>query len=178
MEHNEGQEIPTHGVITRGRMMVNCARRSSGQKRLFEDRGTSTFAVTTEVKKRRVMERQTAELRDIDAKLVTTKYDKKVGSGTYGECYLGSYKGIDVVIKEMKSQSNNSSQAKREVIREGRVISALGDHEGLPLLFGAVTGSEPYGLVFKFHNVEGESISLSHAANEKLLTEKQCLRVF
>lgn len=85
------------------------------------------------------------------------------------------------MVKQMKTPrgEEGAGKANQEVIREDNVLEALGDHEGLPLLFGVViNNAEPSGIVLKLHNVDGESITLSKAGSIKLLTEMQCLSIF
>ena len=49
---------------------------------------------------------------------------------------------------------------KREVFHEARMICHLGDHRGLPLLFGVVTESVPFPLVMQFHGMKCQSVTL------------------
>ena len=87
--------------------------------------------------------------------------EKSLGQGTFGMCYLAHYRGIMVAVKEFKLQkSRSTAQMKREVIHEAKMICHLGDHRGLPLLFGVVTKSVPLRLITQFHGTKRQSITL------------------
>ena len=76
-------------------------------------------------------------------------------------CYLAHYREILVAVKEFKQQKSWSlAEMKREVFHEERMICHLGDHSGLPLLFGVVTESVPLRLVTQFHGMKRQSITL------------------
>ena len=57
-----------------------------------------------------------------------------VGSGSYRQCYRAHYRGINIVVKKMihRDTEEDKLRAKREVVHEAEVLTALGDHEGLP----------------------------------------------
>ena len=50
-------------------------------------------------------------------------------------------------------------QAKREALHEAMVISQLGDHHGIPHLFGVCTDKAPFYLVLQFYSVDGQTSS-------------------
>ncbi|XP_067019463.1 probable LIM domain-containing serine/threonine-protein kinase DDB_G0287001 [Acropora muricata] len=103
-----------------------------------------------------------------------------VGSGSYGHCYRARYRGIDVVVKKMihKDTERDKLRAKREVVHEAEVLTALGDHEGLPMLIGITTANEPYCLVTQFHGIIEQSVTLHQAANSKIITPAECIQLF
>ena len=83
---------------------------------------------------------------------------KHLGSGTYGSCYIGSYRGLDVVVKQLKikkyrgeTQEDAERRVRNELIYEARIINKLGDHPGLPLLFGVCSKRAPFRLIIQFH---------------------------
>ena len=85
-----------------------------------------------------------------------------LGCGTFGVCYLAYYRSILVPIKEFRMNSNKSrSEVKCELIREARMVNHLGDHQNLPLLFGAVIKGEQLILVTQFQGEKGKSVTLS-----------------
>ena len=57
-----------------------------------------------------------------------------VGSGSYGHCYSARYRGIDIAVKKMihRDMERDKLRVKHEVVYEAEVLTALGDHEGLP----------------------------------------------
>ncbi|XP_068726450.1 serine/threonine-protein kinase PknA-like [Montipora capricornis] len=87
---------------------------------------------------------------------------KTLGSGTFGVCYLAQYRGITVAVKEYRNRSESSSVAerKREVFHEAGMINHLGDHCGLPLLFGIITKTMPFRLITQFHGHKRQSVTL------------------
>lgn len=99
-----------------------------------------------------------------------------VGSGSYGHCYRVRYRGIDVVVKKMihRNTERDKLRAKREVVHEAEVLTALAEHEGLPMLIGITTANEPYCLVTQFHSVIEPSVTLHQAANSKIITPAEC----
>lgn len=57
-------------------------------------------------------------------------------------------------------------------------ITSLGDHEGLPLIFGVITAKEPLCLVTQFHGMYEQSATLQQAANASMITPSECLQTF
>jgi len=93
---------------------------------------------------------------------------KHLGSGTYGSCYLGSYRGLDVLVKQLnlkkynrETQEDAETRVRKELIYEARIINKLGDHPGLPLLFGVCSKRAPFRLVMQFHGVKDRSSSFT-----------------
>lgn len=96
--------------------------------------------------------------------LQVTVGGKHLGSGTYGSCYLGSYRGLDVVVKQLnvkkysgETQEDAETRVRNELIYEARIINKLGDHPGLPLLFGVCSKRAPFRLVMQFHGLQDRS---------------------
>jgi len=58
------------------------------------------------------------------------------------------------------------------------VITALGDHERLPMIVGVVTTQEPLCLVTQFHGINGTSGTPHHAAISNIITSPECLDIF
>lgn len=73
-----------------------------------------------------------------------------IGSGTFGTCYLGKYRGIEVVIKDYNQraakESDNLSLMQKEARREANVLLKLADHPGIPLLFGVCLKKKPVSI--------------------------------
>ena len=103
-----------------------------------------------------------------------------LGSGSHGSCYLGVYRGIDVVVKELRvkqlqqeSREDAKARVVQELIYEARILNKLGDHPGLPLLFGVCTESTPYRLVMQFHGDQGHSsLTISSMLSKKRRPDK------
>ena len=99
-----------------------------------------------------------------------------LGCGSYGSCYLALlYRSIRVVVKELRvkqlqleSREEAEARVARELIYEARILNKLGDHPGLPLLFGVCTERAPYRLIMQFHgNQDGTSFTISTALSNK-----------
>lgn len=103
-----------------------------------------------------------------------------VGSGSYGQCYRARYRGIDVVVKKMihRDTEEDKLRAKREVIHEAEVLTALGDHDGLPMLIGITTANTPFCVLTQFHGVNERSVTLHQAAKNKIITPTECVHLF
>ena len=117
-------------------------------------------------------------LKNINVANLTRKAGaRSIGSGTFGTCYLGKYRGIRVVIKEYKERTtkhkNSLSLLQKEARHEANVLMKLGDHPGVPLLFGVCLNEKPVSIVIKFHGNGKESVTLYKAAKTKVLSQKQ-----
>ena len=106
--------------------------------------------------------------------LVRDQGARSIGSGTFGDCYPGKYHGISVVIKEYKEKRDFSfSFLQREARHEAQVLQQLGDHPGIPLLFGVVLKKKPVSLVLKYHGDGGESLTVYKAAKNSSVSEQK-----
>ena len=104
-----------------------------------------------------------------------------VGSGSNGQCFHAHYRGIDVIVKQMKHSNYavDKEKARKNLLHEAEVIAVLGDHASLPMLFGVVTKSLPMCLVTQFHGLKEESTTLHQAAStENMLTPAKCIAIF
>ena len=104
--------------------------------------------------------------------------EKCLGSGTFGSCYLAHYRGYIVTVKEFEVREKTSlDDVKKEVRHEATMISHLGDHLCLPLLFGIITRSEPLRLIIQFHSEKDKSFTLSRAMRKNALTKPSWLNI-
>ena len=67
---------------------------------------------------------------------------------------------------------------RKEATHEARVIQRLGDHPGIPLLFGVVLQQQPVSIVLKFHGSGDNSLTLIKAAKEKKIAKKDWQKIF
>jgi len=72
----------------------------------------------------------------------------------------------------------DKSRAKRDLIHEGEVLTALGDHERLPMIVGVITSQEPLCLVTQFHGINEKSVTLHEAACTQMITPAECMDLF
>ena len=106
--------------------------------------------------------------------LVRDQGARSIGSGTFGDCYPGKYRGISVMIEEYKEKRDFSfSFLQREARHEAQVLQQLGDHPGIPLLFGVVLKKKPVSLVLKYHGDGGESLTVYKAAKNCSVSEQK-----
>lgn len=137
------------------------------------ERGTKRSRVQQggQQKKRRL------EIKEIDpAHVVKSKF--LLGSGTYGSCYLGSYRGMTVVVKELKERGTKRKEEefarlKAELTNEAEIIQNLGDHPGVPLLFGICSLKLPLKLILQFHGERQQSLTIEKALRTKKVLEKK-----
>ena len=123
-------------------------------------------------------ESDNATLREISAaNLTRTAAARSIGSGTFGTCYPGKYRGIDVVIKQHKERSCRGGERlsflQREAKHEANVLLRLADHPGIPLLFGVCLKEKPVSIVIKFHGDGKDSLTVYKAAKNNLISEKK-----
>ena len=105
-----------------------------------------------------------------------------IGSEIFGKCFLAIYRSeYCVVVKEIKTKDSTKKElerAKHEVIHEATVLSKLGDHPGIPHLFGVCSDKAPFYLVLRQHVVEGRSVTLTKAVAEGIITDvSECVRI-
>lgn len=98
-----------------------------------------------------------------------TEVVKSIGANRFGSCYLGKYWGILAVKEFCQLLRANAQTIKYDVSYEAAVISRLGDHPGLLLLFGISSVQMPYRLITQFHEHQDESLIIHKAIQKRLL---------
>ena len=107
------------------------------------------------------------------------KLQKSISSGTFGACYLAHYRGMVVAVKELKVRGHSEreiAQQKKEVVHEATVMLRLGDHCGLPLLYGIQSKVIPFRIIMQFHGINNKSLTIRrtvrkiHLSNEEWKT--------
>ena len=107
--------------------------------------------------------------KEINRSLLKVDKSQKIGNGTFGNCYIALYRNeYRVVVKEMKI-IESPEKTREEVWREASAITGIGDHWGIPLVFGVCTDRAPFYLVLQFHTLRSESVTLFKAASEKVI---------
>lgn len=101
-------------------------------------------------------------LREIKAGNLKRDTAKSISSGTFGACSLARYRNLHVVLKEFKHREGITlEKLRREAAHEARVIQHLGDHPGIPLLFGVMLQQCKVGIIMQFHGNEDDRASPS-----------------
>ena len=126
------------------------------------------------------MNERKLELKELNPQHLDYLNQESIGSGSYGKCYPARYRGIDVVVKKMiySYTAEDKLRAKRDLIHEAEVITALGDHKRLPMIVGVVTTQEPLCLVTQFYGINGTSSTLHHVTILNIITSPECLDIF
>lgn len=120
--------------------------------------------------------------KEFNRELLAVDATETIGSGTFGKCFSAIYRReYLVVVKEIKTKDSTKKElerAKHEVIHEATVLSELGDHPGIPHLFGVCSDKAPCYLVLQQHVVEGRSVTLTKAVAEGIITDvSECVRI-
>jgi len=120
--------------------------------------------------------------KELNRKLLAIEGTEIIGSGTFGKCFSAIYRGeYRVVVKEIKTKDSTRKElerAKHEVIHEATVLSEIGDHPGIPHLFGVCSEQAPFYLVLQRCAVEGRSVTLTKAVTERIITDvNECVKI-
>lgn len=120
---------------------------------------------TTAVSSRKISAND--NIKELDRKLLSCSANL-LGSGTYGSCFLGNYRSIPVAVKELKDRDgkNTLEDLKKAVKKEAAVLLDLGEHKGLPFLFGICSEIKPVCLVLLFHGEGTNALTISKATKE------------
>lgn len=71
----------------------------------------------------------------------------------------------------MNGEHDSLERLRQAARHEARVIKQLGDHPGIPWLFGVCTTKMPVSIVMKFHNDGEEGVTIYKAAKDKKVAE-------
>ena len=128
----------------------------------------------------RVIQLSKTDLKELNKDHLQYLSEHAVGSGSYGQCFRARYRGIEVIVKKMSHDhtAEGKERAKRNLVHEAEVVSALGDHARLPMLLGVITCSESLCMVTQFHGVGDESLTLHQAAKGSFLTPENSVEIF
>lgn len=165
------KRIKIDELLPRGRILVSAALQKTSKK-VEKPNTKKPFAPVPPTESNSAGQ---TDLKEIKASSIKRDEGKgAIGAGTFGSCYLARFRGLRVVLKEFKERSNTSvDKLRQEAAYEARVVQRLGDHPGIPLLFGVMLQQPVVGIVFQFHGENERSLTLYKAAKEKKYTEKQ-----
>ena len=170
---------------SRGKQLLSLALKGVGvaKNKPAPNAAKSSLPAASETEKTVTRRNDLKELNPVNLKL--TVGSKPIGSGTFGTCFLATYRGIPVVIKQYKEAHKDKKSAEKlfklqkEAAHEARIIEKLGDHPGIPLLFGVILQIEPISIVLQFHGQGRESLTVFKAAKEKkVMTESEWKVIF
>jgi serine/threonine protein kinase len=116
-------------------------------------------------------------IKEINPKLVK-KIPGRIGEGTFGTCYCATYRNLKVCVKEYKQCSKTAKELscrklRAQAYREASIIFDLGDHTGLPMVFGICTKKQAVMLITQFHGGNEQSITIFKATKARLLSRKE-----
>ena len=157
--------------LPRGKQMVSASLKTAVQP---ASKKKITAQTATTSKPEPSTSKSVAGIMEIDpANVKRETGSKPIGSGTFGTCFLATYRGIKVVVKEYKEkvQGGSTSKLQREAINEAQIISQLGDHPGIPFLIGVML-KKLVSLWLKFHGDGEESLTVYKAAKEGKIKEE------
>lgn len=128
----------------------------------------------------RVVQLSKTDLKELNKYHLQYLSEHAVGSGSYGQCYRARYRGIEVIVKKMSNDhtAEGKERARRNLVHEAEVVSALGDHARLPMLLGIITRGESLCMVTQFHGVGNESLTLHRAAKGSFLAPENSVEIF
>lgn len=158
-------------VETRTVDNVGATKENRGQKKQKEKNdemaGPPGVAVSNVTGRKRTQTTQRGHVPEKKAKTVApfeisplnvTISTNLLGSGSYGCCYLASYRGMEVVSKNFvvrASRGETHGQAEdrvlQELVYEAHIIRKLGGHPGVPLLLGICSKRAPFRIIMQFH---------------------------
>lgn len=178
------KDSTTEQHFSRGKMLVELAKKRKPE----DDTLKVTAPVTEPATKRMRAENRTEEtkkphpFKEVDRELLTIDESSVVRSGTFGYCFSAVYRSnFSVLVKVMKTKDSSSKEmerARKEIIHEAEVIANLGDHPGIPHLFGVCIDKAPFYLVLQQHTVEGHSLTLSKAVATGFIKNiSECIKV-
>jgi len=109
-------------------------------------------------------------IRRIDASNLTTqdKTSSVLGEGSFGFVKKMMYRGIEVAVKVLKGDANE-----RHLLHEATVMQEIGDHPGVPFLYGICIKEHHLMLVTQCCCQDGKVLTLSDAVNTLELS-KSC----
>ena len=149
---------PVANTLSRGKYLVHLSnlkskRKSQSEKKIVPAAKIPRKRVRDETST--VKNKEAPAFKEINRALLKVDKTPKIGSGTFGNCYIALYRNeFRVVAKEIK-RMESSKQTKEEVLREAAAIASIGDHWGIPHLFGVCTEQAPHYLVLQFHAFSG-----------------------
>lgn len=186
VEESHGKPNTVTGIISRGKQMVKMA--TNGKRKSEEEEAYLSNKIAKRKSRGKKLVIATAKqseknnchhFKEIERSLLAIDTSEKIGSGTFGNCYQGIYREkFSVVCKKIKTQDSSLKElerAKQEVLHEAAVIADIGDHAGVPHLFGVCTDQAPFYLVLQYHTVENSSVTLLMAASTGIIAnDEQC----
>ena len=182
-------------LLSRGKKCVELSRKRANRERMKPLVNASKRAKTSHVQA--VVNQHKAQdlshlpsqcnpnsrkFKELNRELLAVDETESIGSGTFGKCFPAVYRrDFRVIVKQIKMKETTREgieRAKREVLHEATVLSELGDHPGLPHLFGVCSQQAPHYLVLQHHAVEGQSMTLSKAvANGVIANDSECVTI-
>jgi len=169
--------------ISRGHVMIEAARNMNVQKGLtiklrpsIEDQKRKFRAVGTNRKDVviappvKLRKRETSKLKELEPDLISRITEvRALGQGTFGLCFLAKYRNIIVAVKRYLDNDGKKSLSslQKSAKQEASVLLELGDHKGLPFLFGVCTQAKPIQIVLLYHGDGLTNLTIYQATKSK-----------
>ncbi|XP_064653235.1 uncharacterized protein LOC135503561 [Lineus longissimus] len=95
-----------------------------------------------------------------------------LGSGSFGECLLQTFRGMVVSVKQFKHLDLHKRRVRYEVVKEAKVLLNLNASQHVPYLIGISVEDPPFVLVTSFHGISFKSSTLHSVMSRK--TDIRC----
>lgn len=169
--HLRAHSVSTRPANFRGRQMVNAAlQRVHKEHKKKKD----IPLVQSGKKNKQAASDQKTELKELDPTLITRiEESKPLGQGTYGCCFLAKYRGLVVAVKEYLDNDGQKKlpDLQKAARHEASMILKLGDHKGLPFLFGVCIKQKPIKIVLLYHGDHNTNLTLYDATKANPLMD-------
>ena len=90
--------------------------------------------------------------------------ERNVAKGSYGLCHVGFYGAINVAVKKI-ARWNESNLEEAMILRKLR-------HPNIQMFLGLAWQGNDAHVISKFHSINGKSVTLENAGEEKILSEE------
>lgn len=154
-----------------------CRRLEKRQKtdfKLSNISGTYTAQVHRTIESSKKQPLRSPVVRRIDQANLTLqeKTPCVLGEGSFGCVKKMLYRDMEVAVKILKG---NASE--RELMREANVMHEIGDHPGVPFLYGVCVRDTHFMLVMQYCSQDGKVVTLSDAAGSQDLSNFSWLQI-
>ena len=154
-----------------------CRRLEKRQKtdhKLSNNSGTYVARVHRTIESSKQQSLRSPVVRRIDQTNLTLqeKTPHVLGEGSFGCVKKTLYRDIEVAVKILKG---NASE--RELMHEANVMHEIGDHPGVPFLYGVCVKDTHFMLIMQYCSQDDKVVTLSDAADSEDLSNVSWLQI-